>query len=124
MIMKSLAGAAVVTAGLLAGQAEPAKADVDFHIGIGTPGYYSPYYGYGPYYGYSPYYGGYDYYAPRKYRKLSCGQARAILRDRGYRKIRTRDCDGRTYSFIARRKGETFIVHVNSRSGAISRREI
>jgi hypothetical protein len=64
------------------------------------PGYYRP-----------PVYQGYD--------RVSCREARQIVREEGFRDVRAIDCEGRQYQFQARRKGRFFIVVVSSRSGDI-----
>jgi hypothetical protein len=64
------------------------------------PGYYRP-----------PIYQGYD--------RLSCREARQIVREEGFRSVRVIECEGRSYQFQARRNGRTFIVVVSSRSGDI-----
>lgn len=78
--------------------------NVQLHFGFGAPGYYgSPRYGY------------------QRHNRVSCGEARGILRDRGYYRIRTRECDGRTYTFRASKNGRNFVVYVNSRNGNVWR---
>lgn len=60
----------------------------------------------------------YDDY-PHRVGKLSCGTAKDILRGNGYRSIVTRDCQGTSYSFKARKNGRTYIVRMNARNGRI-----
>lgn len=114
MIRNSLMAAAVaVTAGVFAiPQLAEANhrswhndddVDINVQLGIGTPGYY------------------YRDRSPRRYNRVSCGEARGILRDRGYYRIRTRECQGRTYTFRASKNGRNFVVYVNSRNGGVSR---
>jgi len=94
----------------LALAAQPASADdVDVHlgIGVGTPHYY----GYGVY----P-----DGYFPHR-RKMSCWQARQLVRDRGFRRVRTLECNGRVYTFRALRRGKPVLISVNARTGAMWR---
>lgn len=74
--------------------------NISVQFGVGQPGYY---------------------HYPRRYNRISCGEARGILRDRGYNRIRTRECQGRTYTFRARKNGRNFVVYVNSRSGGVWR---
>lgn len=55
------------------------------------------------------------------YDRLSCGEARAMVRHRGYSNVSTIECNGRTYTFRARRGDHRVLVYVNSRSGAVWR---
>ncbi len=123
MIKNSLMAAAVaVTAGVLA---MPQDADakhkeyhdddvnIQFQFGFGTPNYNDGYY----YPGHPSYRPGYR----RGYNRVSCGEARAILRDRNYRRISTVECNGRTYTFRAWKGNRgPRIVYVNSRNGGVS----
>src|SRR5215210_2945186 len=55
-----------------------------------------------------PYWQGYGYgLAVRPYR-IGCGEGRAIVRDQGFYRVRTVECNGRAYTYIGRRHGETF----------------
>ena len=105
MFMKKAVLAAALAAPL-AFLASPASADhdVDVHFGIGIG---TPHYGYGVY--------------PDVYhrRKLSCWQARELVRDRGFRRVRTIECSGRNFTYAARRAGDVFRVSLNSRTGEI-----
>jgi hypothetical protein len=65
-----------------------------------------------------PYWLGYSYGLVAPYR-ISCGEGRAIVRDRGFRRVRTVECRGRTYTYLGRRQGDRFRVFVSSRSGRI-----
>jgi hypothetical protein len=60
----------------------------------------------------------YDFDNLRPYR-ITCGEGRELLLDRGFRRVRTVECQGRIYTYLARRRGETFRIQVNSRSGRI-----
>jgi hypothetical protein len=68
--------------------------------------------------------GGYWYpepywtYGIRSYR-IGCGEGRAIVRNHGFYRVRPVECDGRTYTYIGRRHGETFQVLLSARSGRI-----
>ena len=92
----------------------PVAADSDvnvrFGVGIGTP-----------YYGYRAdrYYD--DDFYPYQRRKLSCWQARQLVRDRGFRRVATIECNGRVYTFRAIRRGHAVRVQVDSRTRAIWR---
>ena len=53
--------------------------------------------------------------------RLSCGEAKWRVRNSGFRNVSTIECQGRTYTFEATRRGRDVIVYVNSRTGAIWR---
>lgn len=112
----SIAAAAVAAAlgfGILAVPAN-AEVDVDVYLGI-------PHYGYrvGPDYVYRR---GHGWYLPReRYGRLSCGEARRIVRRSGFRNVSTIECRGRTYTFLATRNGRDIRVYVNSRTGGVWR---
>lgn len=108
-----------------------AQSEVDIRFGVPFYSYqvspsYRYYDGYGWYdgYRYPRFRGGYDddddYVAIRPSR-LSCGEARRIVRNNGYRNVSARDCDGRTYSFIGVRNGRSFVIFVNARNGRMWR---
>jgi hypothetical protein len=63
-----------------------------------------------------PYWLGYGLVVPR----LSCGEGRAIVRDRGFRRVRTLECQGRTYTYLGHRRGDAYRILVNSRTGRIA----
>lgn len=91
-----------------------AKTNVKIYLGL-------PHYGYqvGPDYRYR---NGYGWYLPSGiHGRLSCGEAKARVRDHGFRNVSTIECDGRTYTFRARRGDHRIIVYVNSRSGSVWR---
>jgi hypothetical protein len=96
----------------------PTEADAKVVVYFGTPHYdYQP----GPGYRYRD---GYGWYQPGGFYnrgRLSCGEAKSRVRDRGFRNVRTIECDGRTYTFQARRGDRRITVYVNSRSGAVWR---
>ena len=53
--------------------------------------------------------------------KMSCGEAKWSVRNRGYRNVSTVECNGATYTFRASRNGHRILVYVNARSGAVWR---
>lgn len=130
--------AAGIMAAALAFMPEAATAKTNIRIGIGAgPGWcfshpYAPGCGYGYGYGYGyyppigfyhrPYYRGYYepnyYYAPRY--GISCGEAKQIVRDSGFRNVRTRSCSGTTNSFTGVKRGNLWLVKVNTRNGRIA----
>ena len=52
------------------------------------------------------------------YDRLSCGEARSRVRNSGFRNVYTIECNGRTYTFEATRRGRDVTVFVDSRNGA------
>ncbi|MFM8747229.1 MAG: hypothetical protein ACKOED_11270 [Aestuariivirga sp.] len=127
MTLKSLIAAASVALGLaIALPAADARADVDVDIGFGviTGGY-----GYGYHPGWD--YGGYRPYRPRPYLYdyedawaddafVSCRQGRKILRNYGFRDIKTENCRAPHYEYIGWKKGREFLIRMNTR-GEINR---
>jgi hypothetical protein len=51
--------------------------------------------------------------------RISCSRGRRIVENRGFRNVRARDCRGRHFEYFARRRGDDFIVTVDSRNGRI-----
>lgn len=94
-----------------------AEAKTNVHVFFGLP-HYS--YRVGPDYRFREGYGWYrpvDIYDDR----LSCREARARVRNSGFRNVSTVECQGRTYTFEATRRGRDVTVYVNSRTGALWR---
>ena len=95
-----------------------------FTIHFGVP-FYS--YRVGPGWRYYDGFGWYDYGRWGEFRhhnrdRLSCGDARRLVDRSGYDRVRTVECNGRTYTFRAEnRRGRQVTVYVNSRTGAIWR---
>ena len=52
-------------------------------------------------------------------RQISCGRGRNLVEDSGFRNVRPRSCGGRYYKYFARRRGNTFVVTVDSRRARI-----
>ena len=105
------------------GMASLADAKTNFRIYLGEP-YYD--YQVGPDYRYYQGRGWYQYQPDYQMRyrhraNISCGEAKSIVRENGFRNVRTRECEGRTYTFSAFRHGRNVLVFVNSRTGALSR---
>jgi hypothetical protein len=95
----------------------------NFQVFFGVPFYA---YRVGPDWRYYDGYGWYDYRRHGNIRerignKLSCSQARRLVDRSGYNKVQVRECEGRTYTFTALRKGKRVTVFVNSRTGDIWR---
>ena len=51
--------------------------------------------------------------------RLSCRDGREAVRDRGFYRVKPIDCRGRTFTYLAHRRGETFKILVSARSGRI-----
>lgn len=57
--------------------------------------------------------------------RISCSYGRRAVADRGYRRVRTIECNGRNYTYTARRNGNVYRIVISARTGNIvSRREI
>jgi hypothetical protein len=52
-------------------------------------------------------------------RRISCHRGKRIVERAGFRRVRPRDCNGRVYRYIARKRGDTFVIGVHSRRGRI-----
>lgn len=125
LVRPALLAAALATA--VATATTAAKADVDVFLGLGGgPGFGGHGHGYGPGPDFGPgYYDDPGFYRPYYRFRISCWEGRDSVREAGFRNVRAIDCNGSRYSYEARRRGDSFIVSVNSRSGRIvSVREI
>lgn len=94
-----------------------AKTKVDVDVYLGVPHYrYRP----GPDYRFRH---GHGWYLPPRFHRyrLTCGQAKWQVRERGYRNVATIECNGPIYTFRALRNGHRVKVYVNARSGAVWR---
>jgi hypothetical protein len=119
--MKNLFLAAAFAASLALGLPSEAEAKVVFYFGM-------PFHDYqvGPDYRYRDGYGWYQpdgFYRPGFYgrARLSCGEAKWRVRNQGYRNVSTIECQGRTYTFKARRGDRRVTVYVNSTNGRVWR---
>lgn len=54
-------------------------------------------------------------------RRISCGQARAVVEAKGYNEVRAVDCRGKRYDFTGRRLGRAYFIMVNARTGFVRR---
>ena len=114
--MKKIIIGLLAAVSMTAGMASLAEAKVNFRIYLGEP-YYDQ--RMGPDY---RYYEGRGWYRYNNYRAhISCGEAKRIVRNKGYRNVATRECEGRTYTFVAKRNGHRILIYVNSRTGAVWR---
>jgi hypothetical protein len=120
MLKKFLMAAGLAAAFTLSPQVAEAKTKVI--ISIGEPGGYC-------YYNYDPFRcGDYGYYRrpglfiphPIIRDRMSCREAVWELRDHGYRNIITTDCGGRSYTFIAKKRGGKFRIKFDSYRSRIS----
>ena len=113
LLKPTLAAAAVVGAFAVAPAAQ-AGTDIDLYLGFGdapwgyhdTGVYVEP--GYGGHFGHG-HYG----------HRISCWEGKQRVKWAGFRKVQPLDCDGRRYSYRAKKHGEWFLVTVNSRRGHI-----
>lgn len=71
---------------------------------------------FGGFYYPEPYWLGYGYRVPYR---IACAEGREIVRDRGFRRVRTLECRGRTYTYLGRRYGDAFRILVSARTGRI-----
>jgi|RhiMetdeSRZDD1v2_1073273.scaffolds.fasta_scaffold03958_7 hypothetical protein len=112
MNLRNALCAAVLAIPVMVAGAAPSMADTDVNVrfGVGLPGF-----GYSHY----PYYD--DSYIQRPYGRLSCWQAKQLVRDRGFHRVRAIECNGRVYTFEAVRRGRIVMVNVNARTGAVWR---
>jgi hypothetical protein len=53
-------------------------------------------------------------------RGITCGQGRRIVERRGFRNVRPRSCEGRTFVYAGRRRGDDFRIEVRRRDGQIT----
>lgn len=116
ILLAALAALAVSSATV---PASYAGTSVGIAIGEPYPGYY-PYPEYPPNNGYprrphpQP-----DYDDDDGYDQISCWEGKRILRDRGFRNVQPRKCDGSIYRFVAQKAGRPWIVRVDSYNGRI-----
>ena len=115
--MKKIILASAFAAALAMGLPMAAQADTKVKVYLGVP-----HYGYqvGPDYLYRD---GYGWYRPIGVHRgrISCGEARRLVRNKGFRNVETIECNGRTYTFEATRRGRDVTVFVNSRTRAVWR---
>jgi hypothetical protein len=122
--MKKTIFGLLAAATLLGGTASLAEAKTNFSLYFGVP-YFNEQVG--PDYRYYQNRGWYqdrDWYEqqPRYNRnRISCNQARNIVRNQGFRNVVTRECGGASYTFSARRNNQRVIIYVNARTGRTSR---
>jgi len=118
---KTIIGLLAATA-LFGGLASAAEAKIVIQLG-GIP-YYD--YQMGPDYRYYQGRGWYQYQPGYQFHygnrgRISCGEAKQIVRENGFRNVRTRECEGRTYTFTAMKRGHRVLVFVNSKNGNVWR---
>ncbi len=125
MIMKTILAAVAIASTMAI--AAPAQAGVKVYLGGGffDNGYgHDGYPDYRPDYqpGYEPDYQPDNFYEPPRrprYRGISCEDGAQQVREEGYRRVRVVECDGRQYTYKARRNGGRFVVVVSRRRGDI-----
>ena len=116
--MKGLFFASAVAAVLALAIPTEADAKTKVKVYLGMPHYD---YQVGPGYRFRDGYGWYEPIGIYDRGRLSCGEARRIVRSNGFRNVATIECNGRTYTFEATRRGRDVTVFVNSRNGRIWR---
>src|SRR5258705_9460695 len=105
--MRNIIVASAFAAALALALPTAADAATNVKIYLGVP-HYS--YQVGPDYLYRPNYG---WYMPSGiHGRLSCGEAKSRVRNHGFRNVATIECQGRTYTFNARRGDHHVIVYV------------
>jgi hypothetical protein len=119
MNLKSLfiAGAAALTLGLSA-MSSSAKADVFIGFGLGGSDYCQSHYDrrcrgfnrFDRFYGYERY---------DLFYRMTCKEARWMLDERGYNRVKPRACGARYHVFSAIRKGLKVLVKVSAQNGRI-----
>jgi hypothetical protein len=116
--MKKVILASAFAAAIAMGLPLAAEADTKVKVYLGMP-----HYGYqvGPDYRFRDGYGWYRPIGVYHRGRISCGEARRIVRNSGFRNVDTVECNGRTYTFEATRRGRDVTVFVNSRTGAVWR---
>ena len=62
------------------------------------------------------------YDPPTRPGRMSCSQAKRVLRSQGYRRIRVDDCSGGRYTFFARRGGDLWRLRLRASTGVIYKR--
>jgi hypothetical protein len=55
--------------------------------------------------------------------RISCGEGRDIVSERGFSRVSTVECVGLSYTYLARRSGETYRIIVDARTGDIVSRK-
>jgi hypothetical protein len=135
MIMKSILAATAVAATLAvaapAAEAHHHHINLDIGIGLGNPGYVEPGFDYPPPppprrprprpiyqpdYGYDDPADYYDNYG------VSCGEGRQIVRQNGFYHVGTVECDGQNFKYVGYRRGTSYLIMLDSRTGEIIRR--
>ena len=51
--------------------------------------------------------------------RISCYRGKRIVENYGFRRVRPQDCSGRRYSYLGRRRYNTFLILVDSRRGRV-----
>lgn len=51
--------------------------------------------------------------------RLSCGEARERVRSLGFKKVVSKDCSGKSYSFTGSKRGHRYLVKVNAHTGRV-----
>jgi hypothetical protein len=52
-------------------------------------------------------------------KRISCHRGRRIVENAGFRRVATRSCSGRNYRYTGRRRGDGYLIVVDSRRARI-----
>ena len=106
-----------------------AKTNFDVNVNIGAGHgwcYYHPRacgYDDGPGYGFGYGYGYYPrhFYYPPRYQnfRISCGEAKQIVRNRGFYKVRTQSCGRHVDTFVGWKSGKRWLIEVGTQRGNV-----
>jgi hypothetical protein len=108
MVMRNTLFATALAVPFLLFAGSPSMAQVDVDIGVRAPGIYI-----------NPDYD--DDYPRRRRGRLRCWEAKQLVRERGYRRVETIECEGRVYTFEGSRRGNRYELGVNSYTGSVFR---
>jgi len=116
MITKSILAAAAVAVSVAGFSATSANAGKNFDIDINLYGDYG--YGYG--HGYDHGYGyGYGYPHHAYNWGISCGEGKWTVRSAHFKKVRTVECQGKSYTYTGWKHGDKYRITVGRKHGQI-----
>jgi hypothetical protein len=52
-------------------------------------------------------------------RQISCSRGRRMVEDAGFRRVQTRNCSGRNFRYTGRKRGDGYLIVVDSRRARI-----
>jgi len=118
MALKTVLAACLATF-ILAG---PASADHRLHLGLGPVLQSDDCDWIGQvYHCFGPHFGNPHVVEPHHtaFNRMSCSEARLRVQQRGFRKVKTERCHGKTLTFIAVKNGKNYRVKVNAFTGRL-----